>query len=39
VRDLQGGDDVVFDFSLRVRHAATTDDFEDASPRWTRPQD
>ena len=39
VRDLQGGDDVVFDFSIRVRHAATTDDFEDASSWWTRPQD
>jgi hypothetical protein len=31
VRDLdprthQGGDDVVFDFSIRVRHAATSDD-------------
>jgi hypothetical protein len=38
VRDLdprthQGGDDVVFDFSIRVRHAATSDDVEDAS-RW-----
>jgi hypothetical protein len=44
VRDLdprthQGGDDVVFDFSIRVRHAATTDDFGDASLWWTRPQD
>jgi len=43
VRDLdprahQSGDDVVFDFSIRVRHAATSDDVEDAS-RWTRPQE
>ena len=34
VRDLdprtrQGGDDIVFDFSMRVRHAATSDDVED----------
>ena len=38
VRDLdprthQGGDDVVFDFSMRVRHAATSDDVEDGSRR------
>ena len=44
VRDLdprahQGGDDVVFDFSIRVRHAATADDVEDASRWWTRPQE
>jgi hypothetical protein len=44
VRDLdprthQGGDDVVFDFSMRVRHAATSDDVEDGSLRWTRPQE
>jgi hypothetical protein len=44
VRDLdphthQPGDDVVFDFSVRVRHAATSDDVEDASRWWTRPQD
>src|SRR5258705_5094496 len=44
VRDLdprahQGGDDVVFDFSIRVRHAATSDDVEDASRWWTRPQE
>jgi hypothetical protein len=44
VRDLdprthQGGDDVVFDFSIRVRHAATSDDVEDASQWWTRPQE
>src|ERR1700758_2584046 len=37
VRDLdprthQGGDDVVFNFSIRVRHAATSDDVEDAAP-------
>ena len=43
VRDLhlltqQGGDDVVFDFSKRVRHAATSDDVGDASWPWTRPQ-
>jgi hypothetical protein len=35
----QGGDDVVFDFSIRVRHAATSDDIEDASRWWTRPQE
>jgi hypothetical protein len=45
VRDLdprthQGGDDVMFDFfSMRVRHAATSDDVEDDSRRWTRPQE
>ena len=44
VRDLdppahQGGDDVVFDFSMRVRHTATSDDVEDGSRRWTRPQE
>ena len=44
VRDLdqrahQGGDDVVFDFSIRVRHAATSDGVEDASRWWTRPQE
>jgi hypothetical protein len=44
VRDLgprthQGGDDVVLDFSMRVRHAATSDDVEDGSRRWTRPQE
>src|SRR3981189_1206649 len=44
VRDLdprthQGGDDVVFDFSIRVRHAATADDVGDASRWWTRPQE
>ncbi len=44
VRDLdprahQGGDDVVFDFSIRVRHAATSADVEDASRWWTRPQE
>jgi hypothetical protein len=43
VRDLdprthQGGDDVVFDFSIRVRHAATSDDVEDVR-WWTRPQE
>jgi hypothetical protein len=30
---------VVFDFSIRVRHAATSDDVEDASRWWTRPQE
>jgi catalase len=44
VRDLdprthQPGGDVVLEFSIRVRHAATTDDVEDASRWWTRPQD
>jgi hypothetical protein len=44
VRDLdprthRGGDDVVFDLSIRVRHAATSDDVEDASRWWTRPQE
>jgi hypothetical protein len=44
VRDLdprahQGGNDVVFDFSMRVRHAAASDDVEDGSRRWTRPQE
>jgi hypothetical protein len=44
VRDLdplmhQGGDDDVFDFSIRVRHAVTSADVEDASRRWTRPQE
>jgi hypothetical protein len=29
----------VFDFSIRVRHAATSDDVEDASRWWTRPQE
>src|SRR5215831_12257953 len=38
-RTHQGGDDVVFDFSIRVRHAATSDGFEDASRSWTRPQE
>jgi hypothetical protein len=44
VRDLdprthQGGDDVVFDFSIRVRHAATSDDVDDTLRWWTRPQE
>jgi len=44
VRDLdphthQPGDDIMLDFSIRVRHAATSDDVEDASRWWTRPQD
>ena len=39
-RTHQGGDDVMFDFfSMRVRHAATSDDVEDDSRRWTRPQE
>ena len=29
----------MFDFSIRVRHAATSDDVEDASRWWTRPQE
>ncbi|MDE5455803.1 catalase [Bradyrhizobium sp. CSA112] len=45
VRDLdphthQSGDHaIVLDFSIRVRHAATPDDVEDASRWWTRRQD
>ena len=35
----QAGDDVVFDFSMRVRHAAMSDDVEDAFAWWTRPQE
>src|SRR5262245_50945341 len=35
----QGGDGVVFDFSIRARHAARADDVEDASRWWTRPQE
>jgi hypothetical protein len=35
----QLGDDVVFDFSVRVRHSATPDDAEDASRWWTAPLD
>jgi hypothetical protein len=43
VRDLdprthQGGDDVMFDFSIRVRYVRTLHDVEDVSRRWTRPQ-
>lgn len=33
------GDDVVFDFSIRVRHSANSDDAEDASRWWTAPLD
>jgi hypothetical protein len=33
------GDDIVFDFSIRVRHSANSDDAEDASRRWTAPLD
>ena len=29
----------MFDFSIRVRQAATSDDVEDASRWWTRPQE
>ncbi|MEH2625306.1 hypothetical protein V1292_003361 [Bradyrhizobium sp. AZCC 1719] len=45
VRDLDphthrpGDHAVVLDFSIRIRHAATPDDVEDASRWWTRPQD
>jgi hypothetical protein len=44
VRDLdphthQPGHDVVFDFSIRMRHGATSDDVEDASRWWTRRND
>ena len=44
VRDLDRvrikfGDDVVFYFSIRVQHAATSDDVEDTSRWWTRPQE
>jgi hypothetical protein len=35
----QGGDDVVFDFSIRVWHAATSDGVEDASRWWTHSQE
>jgi hypothetical protein len=33
------GDDVAFDFSIRVRHSATPGDAEDASRWWTAPRD
>ena len=36
-RTHQGGDDVVFDFSIRVQHAATSDDVEGASRWWPLP--
>ena len=45
VRDLDphargpGDHTIVLDFSIRVRHAATSDDVEDASRWWTRPLD
>ena len=35
----QPGDDIVFDFSIRVRDSATPDDAEDASRWWTAPLD
>ena len=38
-RTHQGRDEVVFDFSIRVRHAATSDDVEDTSLCGTRPQE
>jgi hypothetical protein len=43
VRDLsprphQGGNDVVFDFSVRVSHVATSDGVGDASRWWTGAQ-
>jgi hypothetical protein len=37
LRTHQGGDDVVFDFSIRVQHAATSDDVKGASRWWPRP--
>ena len=33
------GDDLAFDFSIRIRHSASTDDAEDASRWWNRPLD
>jgi len=44
VRDLsprphQGGNDVVFDFSVRVSHVATSDGIGDASRWWTGAQE
>jgi hypothetical protein len=42
LRDLTAarpGDDVVFDFSVHVRHSARPEDAEDASLWWTRPRD
>lgn len=33
------GDDILFDFAIRVRHSATSDDAEDASRWWTAPLD
>ncbi len=33
------GDDLAFDFSIRVRHSASPDDVEDASRWWNRPLD
>jgi hypothetical protein len=38
-RTHQGGDDVVFDFSVRVWHVATSDGVGDASRWWTSPQE
>jgi hypothetical protein len=44
VRDLkprthQGGNDIVFDFSVRVGRVATSDGVGDASQWWTAPQE
>jgi hypothetical protein len=40
VRDLRpAGDDVVFDFSVRVRHSAKPEEVENALLQWTRPVD
>jgi hypothetical protein len=33
------GDDIEFEFSIRIRHSATSDDTEDASRRWNAPLD
>ncbi|WP_456634505.1 catalase [Bradyrhizobium sp. USDA 10063] len=40
LRDLAPpGDDVVFDFAVKVRHAATPEEVENALLQWTRPRD
>ncbi|MDI4232384.1 catalase [Bradyrhizobium sp. Arg237L] len=33
------GDDIVFDFAVRVRHSAKPEEVENALLQWTRPQD
>ena len=38
-RPHQGGNDVVFDFSVRVSHVATSDGVGDASRWWTGAQE